>query len=138
MPSVRCARSGSFGVAGRFEAMFGSARCQAEVASVYAEIFHRLGYLPVGDLIGPDRWQELTAGLRERFEDHDVRRSEAEQLLGTPSLTVDNRVLCYVPADPSLGWLSVVCHAADVRSYEPGHGRYRSSATPIRSSSQSA
>ncbi len=104
MPSVRCARWGSSGVAGRFEAMFGSARCQAEGASVYAEIFHRLGYLPVGDLTGPDR----TA------------------YCGTCQLTLPSDGCPWSATPPTFA------------ATNPDTGATRSSATPIRSSSQSA
>jgi hypothetical protein len=46
---------GKFGVAGPFVALFGKDRnCVAEVASVFAERFHRLGYLPAERLLGAD------------------------------------------------------------------------------------
>lgn len=76
---------GKLGVGRPFEALFGRPRCQAEVAGVYAEIFHRLGYLTVGQIIGEPGWSDLTGGLRARFEGRDVRRSEAEALLGPPA-----------------------------------------------------
>lgn len=115
---------GKRGVTGPFEALFGSPRCQAEVASVYAEVFHRLGYLDIDHPVSQQRWQELTGSLRECFEDRDVRRSEAEQILGPPGLVVGRTVLCYAAADPALGWLFVDSHAEDVRRYDVGHGRY--------------
>jgi hypothetical protein len=115
---------GKRGVPGPFEALFGSPRCQAEVASVYAEVFHRLGYLAIDHPVNPQRWQELTGRLREWFEDRDVRRSQAEQLLGPPSLVADRRVLCYAAANPALGWLFIDAYAEDVRRYDAGHGRY--------------
>lgn len=115
---------GKLGVTGPFEALFGSPRCRAEVASVYAEVFHRLGYLPIGNAVSQSRWQEITGSLRERFEDRDVRRGEAERVLGQPSLLVDQTVLCYAPGDPAAGWLFVDCHAERVSRYEAGRGRY--------------
>jgi len=115
---------GKQGVAGPFEALFGSPRCQGEVASVYAEVFHRFGYLAVDHLAGRSRWLELTGGLRERFEDRDVLRSEAEDMLGPPSLVAGRTVLCYAAADPPSGWLFIDCHAERVRRYDAGHGRY--------------
>jgi hypothetical protein len=42
---------GKRGAVGPFEALFESRPCQAEVASVFAEVFHRLGYLSVGKLV---------------------------------------------------------------------------------------
>jgi hypothetical protein len=44
---------GPLGVAGPFVALFGKDRnCVAEIASVFAEQFHRLGYLPAERLLG--------------------------------------------------------------------------------------
>lgn len=115
---------GKLGVAGPFEALFGSPRCQAEVASVYAEVFHRFGYLDVDNPVSQSQWKELIGGLQDRFEDRDVRRSEAEHMLGPPSIVVDRTVLCYTAMDPAAGWLFVDCHAERVRRYDAGHGRY--------------
>lgn len=117
---------GKCGVVGPFEALFEAKDCQAEVASVFAEVFHRLGYLPVTSLVGGDRWREMTAGLRDRFEDRDVTQDEARGLLGEPSLVVDRKVLCYAPANPDAGWLFVDCRADPVRRYEVGRGCYTS------------
>jgi hypothetical protein len=115
---------GELGVTGPFEAMFGSPLCQAEVASVYAELFHRFGYLAIDNPVSQQRRQELEAIARDLFPGTDVRRSEAERVLGLPSLVVGRRVLCYATADPGEGWLFVDCHAEYVRRYDAGHGRY--------------
>jgi len=115
---------GDRGVAGPFEALFGSPRCQAEVAAVYAEVFRRLGYLAIATPVAPRRWRDMAGSVRERFEDRDVRRSEAQRILGQPSLVVDRQVLCYAPADPAAGWLYVGCHAEQASRYDIGHGRY--------------
>jgi hypothetical protein len=115
---------GKLGVTGPFETLFGSLRCQAEVASVYAEVFYRLGYLPIGNPVSQLRWREITGSLRERFADRDVRQSEAERILGQPSLLVDQRIMCYAPADRTAGWLFVDCHAEQVSRYDVGRGRY--------------
>lgn len=115
---------GKLGVCGPFEALFGSPRCQAEVASVYAEAFHRLGYLPISNPVSEERWREMTSGLRDQFEDRDVPQNEVARLLGEPSLVVDRKVLCYAPADPAAGWLFIDCHAEQASRYDVGHGRY--------------
>jgi hypothetical protein len=99
-------------------------RCQAEVASVYAEAFHRLGYLVIDNLVSDERWHGMTSGLRGHFEDHDVSRSEAARILGEPTLVVDRKILCYAPADPAAGWLFVDCHAERSCRHDVGHGRY--------------
>ena len=115
---------GKLGVAGPFIALFGKDRnCVAEVASVFAEQFHRLGYLPAERLLGAGEWERLTTGIRERFDGHDVRRSEVEADFGSPSLIVEKRVLCYAPADMS-GWVFVDCFAEHHDEYVPGAGRY--------------
>jgi hypothetical protein len=115
---------GKLGVTGPFEALFRSPRCQAEVASVYAEVFHRLGYLAIDNLVSEERWHEMTSGLRGHFEDHDVSLDEAGRILGEPSLVVDRKILCYAPADRAEGWLFVDCHVERSRRYDVGHGRY--------------
>jgi hypothetical protein len=120
---------GKRGVAGPFEALFGRPRCQAEVAGVYAEIFHRLGYLTVARTIGEQEWAELAGRLRDRFEDRDLRRSETHTLLGPPSLNIDRgTVLCYAADDPAAGWLFVDSPADYVRRYQAGTGGYRAEA----------
>src|SRR5260370_10997906 len=75
--------------------------CSAEVASVYAEVFHRLGYLAVDHLIGPAPWRELTAGLRRPVEGRDVRRSEAEALLRAPPPGRNTPGFWFPPRGPS-------------------------------------
>lgn len=118
-------RYGKLGVAGPFEAMFDSEQCQAEVASLYAEVFCRLGYLVVDHQVSSGQWRELAAGLRNMFEDQDLRLSEAEAKLGPASLVVNHRVLCYASSVPGDGWLFVDCCAERARFYEPGQGSYR-------------
>lgn len=116
---------GKLGVAGPFIAMFGKDRtCVAEVASVFAEQFHRLGYLQLTRLLDANEWDHLNAGLLRRFDGQDVRRSEVEASYGPPSLIIDKRVLCYAPADMP-GWLFFDCfedHGPG--EYVPGAGRY--------------
>lgn len=115
---------GKLGVVGPFVAMFGKdGKYVAEVASVYAEQFHRLGYLHVDRLLGPEEWDRITTGLRDRFNGRDVRRSEVEASFGPPGIVADRRVLCYVPADGS-GWVFIDCFPAHTSRYEPGAGSY--------------
>src|SRR5258708_16156526 len=126
---------GKLGVAGPFIALFGKDRnCVAEVASVFAEQFHRLGYLPAERLLGAGEWDRFTTSIRERFDGHDARRSEVEADFGSPSLIVEKRVLCYAPADMS-GWVFVDCFAEHHDEYVPGAGPYewgRADDTPAR------
>ncbi len=117
---------GKLGVVGPFAALFGkNGDYRAEVASVFAEQFHHLGYIHVDHLLGCEEWGQLTSGLRDRFDGHDVRRSEVEAALGPPSLVVDKRVLCYVPADGS-GWVFIDCYTEYVTRYVPDAGRHES------------
>ena len=117
-------RYGQSGVNGPFAAIFGrDRRYTSEVASVYAEQFHRLGYLQVSRLIDDPEWQELVAGLRDWVGTRDVRRNQVEEKLGAPSLVVAGRVLCYAPADMS-GWAFVDCWDEAPRRYVPGRGRF--------------
>jgi hypothetical protein len=95
---------GKLGVAGPFIALFGKERsCVDEVASVFAEQFHRLGYLPVDRLLDQLDWDLLIADLRTRFDGQDVRRGEVERQFGPPSLVIGKRILCYASASGS-GW----------------------------------
>lgn len=117
-------RYGKLGVVGPFIALFGKdGNYVAEVASVWAEQLHRLGYLQVGQLLGADAWAGLAGGLRERFDGKDVRRSEVEAEFGAPSIVADKRVLCYAPGDGS-GWVFVDCFSQWSGRYVAGAGRY--------------
>jgi hypothetical protein len=115
-------RYGKLGVAGPFEAVFGD-ECTftAEVASIFAEYFHRLGYLTVEHLIDGDRWERLNE-LRSQFEEHDVRLSEVVEQIGKPSLVVDRRVLCYAPDTMETGWVFFDCWEKHVMEYRTGEG----------------
>jgi hypothetical protein len=104
-------RYGALGVPGPFRTIFGLERCQAEVASVYAEAFSRLGYLPVERTLTPDRWDALAAALPAVLEERDMRRAGAERELGPASLLVDGRIF-------------VDCHADNCREYDVSTGRY--------------
>lgn len=89
---------GKLGVAGPFITMFGTERnCVAEVASVFAETFHLLGYLPLERLL--DEVECSTAAGRA-YSDAAVR-----------SDCLDQRPTDSVPA---FGHESVLRLAADV------------------------
>ncbi len=92
-------RYGSEGVPGPFWRLFGrDGRYDAEVASVYADYLHRLGYLEVEQV----DWRPLADAARAGLG--DLSRDEVEATYGPPSLVVDGRVGCYVSA---YGWLYV-------------------------------
>ncbi|MET8651368.1 hypothetical protein [Nocardia aurea] len=113
---------GKFGVHGPFEATFGEKyHCTAEVASVYAEFYHRLGYLELERVLGPTEWAPMT-GLRDWVANRDLRRSEIEATFGEPSLRVSPRVLCYAPSDGG-PWVFFDCLQEVTHRYVPGAGR---------------
>lgn len=115
---------GTLGVVGPFEALFGEGgRYVDEVASVFAEQFHSLGYLAVDRLLDKAGWDELIGSLHDRFDGHDVRRSEVEAAFGPPSLAIGKRVLCYAPSEGA-GWVFFDCYSEPVSRYEAGLGRY--------------
>lgn len=123
MRTVR--RFGQSGVQGPFSAIFGRERqCREEVASVFAEQFHRLGYLTVDRVLDSAEWAPLTK-LRDWVADRDIHRSEVETVFGPPSLIVGQRVLCYVPADAT-GWVFVDCWNEATQRYMPGKGMFDS------------
>lgn len=90
---------------------------------MYAEQFHRLGYLPVDRELDHTAWTNLIRNVHPRFEEKDVRRSEVEAMFGPASLVVGKRVLCYAPVDGT-GWVFFDCFDEPVSRYEPGAGRY--------------
>src|SRR5258708_986828 len=90
---------GKLGVAGPFIALFGKDRnCAAEVASVFAEQFHRLGYLPAERLLGAGEWDRLTTRIRQRIDGHDARRNEVEADFGSGiALTLYDEAVRWAP-----------------------------------------
>jgi hypothetical protein len=115
---------GTLGVAGPFIALFGKGHsCAAEVASVFAEQFHSLGYLLPDRELDPHEWRDLTGTIGERFDGRDVRRAEVITAYGAPSLVIDKRILCYAPMDHS-GWVFIDCFAENHVEYVAGAGRY--------------
>ncbi|MFI7699986.1 hypothetical protein [Nonomuraea sp. NPDC049480] len=118
-------RYGKHGVHGPFAAMFGAdRRCVEEVASVYAEHFHRLGYLQVAHELDEGRWAGLLGTVRNRFEGQDVRRSEVQAAFGPPGLVVGKRILCYVSTTGD--WAFFDCWDEPTRRYVAGAGTYES------------
>ncbi|GIH27577.1 hypothetical protein Aph01nite_58870 [Acrocarpospora phusangensis] len=123
-------RYGKYGVHGPFAAIFGREnRCTGEVATVYGEQFHRLGYLEVDRELGASEWQALLADIPGRFESKDVRRSEVESRYGPPSMVVDRRILCYASA--SGGWASFDSWESTARYYDNGAYRFTSDDDPL-------
>lgn len=117
---------GERGVVGPFVAVFGeNGSYYCEVASVYAEVLHRLGYLSGVTPVSDARYQSLTRELRSRFEEVDCRRSEVEAEFGPPSFAVSDTVWCYTSADPADAWVFFDFAREPVMQYEPGKGSYR-------------
>lgn len=115
-------RYGKLGVHGPFATIFApEGRYTDEVASVYAEVYHRMGYLPVERLLDPDEWLPLTR-LREWVGERDMRRSEVEAAFGAPSLRVGS-VCCCAPADGGQ-WVFFDCWDEVTLRYAPGEGRF--------------
>lgn len=117
-------RYGKYGIQGPFWEMFGrDGHYGPEVASVFAEYFHRLGFLQVERTLDAEAWNALTTAIRDRFGETDVRRSQIVAEFGEPSLVVDSRIVCYVPA-ASTGWAFVDCWTDRVSIYSPGKGSF--------------
>lgn len=97
-------RFGSTGVDGYLAGVFGGRTSRAaEVASVFAEHFHRLGYLTLARVLDGKEFAPLH-DVDVWVGGRDVRHSEVEAAFGGPSLIVDKRVWCYAPQDGS-GWV---------------------------------
>ncbi len=114
---------GKFGVHGPFASVFGQEhKYTAEVASVYAEHYHRLGYLTVSRLLDSAEWSPM-ASLADWVADRDVHRSEVEAAFGPPSCRIGKRVWCYAPADGS-GWVFIDCWDEAPARYVPNKGTF--------------
>lgn len=117
-------RYGKLGVVGPFVVLIGKdSHYIDEVASVWAEQLHRLGYLQVGRLLDTQEWGRLMAALKDRFDGKDVRRSEVQNYFGPPSIVAGRRVLCYAPDDGS-GWVFFDCYTESSVRYVAGAGHY--------------
>jgi len=114
---------GKRGVAGAFNAVLGP-DCPyiAEVASVYAEDFHRLGYLEVEPRLDAAAWTSLLEGLQDTYHQSDCRQSDVVAKHGPPDLVVDKRVLCYVSPAGDGGWVYFDFWEAPTATYTPGRG----------------
>ena len=116
---------GKVGVPGPFQALFGEkGHYVDEVASVYAEVFHRLGYLTAVEPRDEPDWPAFVAGLRHRFAQGDHRRSEVESEIGRPSLAIGT-VWCYVPAGASGAWVFFDFAVDRSLRYQRGEGTFR-------------
>jgi hypothetical protein len=95
----------SCGIPGPFRETFGNElRYYNEVASVYAEIFHRYGYLIPERLVSDHEWPGLLTAAESAYGKADTRLSEIVDAFGPPSFKVGKWLLCYAPADGS-GWV---------------------------------
>jgi hypothetical protein len=75
-----------------------------EVASVYANLAQRLGYLSLDGELSPSAWYPLTKGLRARCRARDWRVSEVQAAFGPPSLVM-GQVYAYVKAGDDRAWV---------------------------------
>lgn len=95
----------SCGVPGPFWDAFGKeTRCYNEVASVYAEIFHRYGYLTTARLVSDNDWTALLAAADSAYSEGDTRLSEIVETCGLPSFKIGKWLLCYAP-EAGTGWI---------------------------------
>jgi hypothetical protein len=113
---------GSCGVPGPFQEAFGnSIHHYDQVASVYAEIFHRFGYLAPEHLVPAGEWASLLAAADSAYTGHDARLSAIADAFGPPSFEIVRRVFCYAP-DDGTGWVFFdgSDHRPDVYDLEQG------------------
>jgi hypothetical protein len=95
----------SCGIPGPFREAFGKEhRYYNEVASVYAEVFHRYGYLTPGRLVPDEEWPGLLAAADSAYRDADTRLSDVVEDLGPPSFKIHRYLLCYGP-ESGTGWV---------------------------------
>jgi len=114
---------GKRGVVGAFDAVFGTASNHvAEVASVFAEIFHSFDYLEIGPKRDQSEWEEMCSGLVGAHAMTDTRRSAVLERYGKPTLVVDTRVLCYVSDALPARWIFFDCWEPRGEVYQEGKG----------------
>ena len=117
-------RYGERGLVGPFKAIFGEAGSYvSEVASVLAEVFCRLGYLPSVMPINDRSLDELAAQV-SAFDGVDFRQSAIEAILGPPSFRAGHDTWCYVVAEPTAPWLFLDFGRDSVLQYQAGRGTY--------------
>lgn len=116
----------SCGISGPFREVFGKeTRCYNEVASVYAEIFHRYGYLAIDRLVSDNEWTALLSEADSAYTEGDTRLSEIVDAFGPPSFRIGRWLLCYAPEEGT-GWVffDESDYMPDV--YDPESGRFTS------------
>jgi len=122
--TLQLKRYGQRGVVGPFKAIFGEGGSYvSEVASVLAEIFCRLGYLPSVTPTNGLSLDELAAQL-SAFDGADIRQSEIEPILGPPSFRAGHDTWCYVVGEPTAPWLFLDFARDRVLQYQEGKGTY--------------
>ncbi|WP_417388804.1 hypothetical protein [Gimesia sp.] len=99
---------GSRGVLGQFEYQhFQIPDYIAEVASVYAQVAHKLGYFQPDRVLNATEWNDLQSTLIPDFFERDWTQTEIYDRLGPPSYenySSDTRVACFAP-EPAADWI---------------------------------
>ncbi|HCO24034.1 MAG: hypothetical protein CME31_09460 [Gimesia sp.] len=99
---------GSRGVLGQFEyQQFQIPDYIAEIASVYAQVAHKLGYFQPERVLNPAEWKSLQSLLSADFFERDWTQTEIYDRLGPPScehFSSETRVACYAP-EPAADWI---------------------------------
>ncbi len=99
---------GSRGVLGQFEyQQFQIPDYIAEIASVYAQVAHKLGYFQPERVLNPAEWKSLQSLLSADFFERDWTQTEIYDRLGPPScehFSSETRVACYAP-EPVADWI---------------------------------
>ena len=73
--------------------------CTSEVASVWAEVASRFGYLKLDHLASAEEWSGLCLDDPTKCTSRDWKMSEFLVEFSAPSLIVGQEVLCYAPSD---------------------------------------
>lgn len=76
----------------------------SEVASVWAELADRFGYLKLARRLEAGEWRRLRAGLRCLCQTTDLTARDVRERFGEPSL-VSLSVYSYAPREPGAQWV---------------------------------
>ncbi len=120
-----------FGNSDAYQILTGIQSCNvASIASTYAQILVRLGYLQIDIALEKDRMQYIKSQMVELSKSQArgtlVSKSDASREFGPASFNIDSdnhcETQCYVPADAHAEWLF-----ADYSSHNSGDPTYNQS-----------
>jgi len=94
----------STGMIGAIKDRIAGADFGNEVASIFAPLAFRLGYIDLDRHLDDGEWRRLTKGLRSRVTARDWSPQEISELFGRPSLEIGT-IFAYAPGIADASWV---------------------------------